>query len=186
MSGSGAGPGSTSDEALSAPPMRAAEVIRTLGLKPHPEEGGHFRETWRAAPDVDLPPCGPYTATRSAGTCIYYLLTPGTFSELHRLPGDEIFHFYLGDPVEMLNLHPDGSGRVVRLGPGLGDMTPQHVVPGGVWQGARLVEGGRWALLGCTMAPGFEYADYASGTAELLEGWPEFAGRIRELLRGER
>jgi hypothetical protein len=163
--------------------LTAAEVIRRLGLEPHPEEGGHFRETWRSAPEVELPARGPYPTARSAGTCIYYLLTPDTFSELHRLPGDEVFHFYLGDPVEMLNLHPDGSGRVVTLGSGLETLTPQHVVPGGVWQGARLAEGGAWALLGCTMAPGFDYADYESGTAELLRGWPEFGPRIRGLLR---
>lgn len=165
--------------------LSAADVIRILDLEPHPEEGGHFRETWRSAPHVDLPPAGPYRASRSAGTCIYYLLTGHTFSEMHRLPGDEIFHFYLGDPVEMLNLHPDGSGEVVVLGPGIEEMTPQHVVPGGVWQGARLAPGGEWALLGCTMAPGFDYADYESGTGELLDEWPDFEERIRELLRSE-
>ena len=98
------------------------------------------------------------------GTAIYYLLKPGTFSALHRLPGDEIFHHYLGDSVEMLLLHPSGAGEVVRLGKDLAaGERPQVMVPGGAWQGSRLVEGGKVALLGCTVSPGFEYADYQHG-----------------------
>ena len=140
--------------------MDADEVIRTLGLRPHPEEGGFYRETYRAEQSYDPGP--PFEGARAAGTAIFYLLTPDTYSALHRLPGDEIFHFYAGDPVEMLLLHPDGRSEVVVLGSDLRTMRPQHLVPGGVWQGSRLMAGGAWALMGTTMAPGFDFADYES------------------------
>ena len=141
-----------------------------LGLVPHPIEGGFFAETYRSAdllPGDALP--ARYRGARAAGTAIYYLLTPETFSAMHRLGSDEIFHFYLGDPVEMLQLAPDGSHRVVVIGPDLeAGERPQVVVPRGVWQGARLRPGGRLALLGTTVAPGFDYADYETGVRAAL------------------
>jgi hypothetical protein len=157
--------------------LTAEAIIRLLHLQPHPKEGGHFREMYRSAATL---------GTRSLSTAIYYLLTPDTFSEMHLLPGDELFHFYLGDPVEMLQLHPDGTGQVVMLGTDLeAGMRPQVVVPGGVWQGSRLVPGGKFALLGTTMAPGFAYADYVSGRrAELCPHWPAFAAQITALTHG--
>ncbi|MGD2068227.1 MAG: cupin domain-containing protein [Gemmatimonadota bacterium] len=111
-----------------------------------------------------------------------YLLTPGTRSAMHRLPGDEVLHFYLGDPVEMLELMADGRSRATILGPALDRMTVQHVVPGGTWQGSRLVPGGAWALLGTTMAPGFSYDDYEAGSAELATLHPGRAELIEVLL----
>jgi predicted cupin superfamily sugar epimerase len=119
------------------------------------------------------------------GTAIYYLLTPYTFSAMHRVPGDEIFHFYQGDAVEMLQLPPDGEGKVVVLGNDLlAGMRPQVVVPGGVWQGSRLVAGGRFALLGTTMSPGFDYSDYEAGRrADLAGRFPQFAQFIEQLTR---
>lgn len=101
---------------------------------------------------------------------------------MHRLPGDEIFHFYRGDPVEMLELLPDNSTRTTILGPDIPSMQLQHVVPGGSWQGSRLVEGGRWALLGATMSPGFAYEDYEHGSLELVDAWPDHAAAIRARL----
>jgi predicted cupin superfamily sugar epimerase len=151
--------------------MPTADQIRiSLNLKPHPEEGGYFIETYRSSETISqkaLP--SRYKGLRALGTAIYYLLTPETFSAMHRLQSDEIFHFYLGDPVEMLQLWPDGSGRVVILGSDiLNGMQPQVVVPRGVWQGARLLNRGRFALLGATVSPGFEFADYESGRREEL------------------
>src|SRR5262249_33731721 len=118
-----------------------------------------------------------------ASTAIYYLLTPETFSALHRLQSDEVFHFYLGSPVRMLQLLPDGSGRTIVLGPNvLGGQEVQVVVPRGVWQGSLLEPGGDFALLGCTVAPGFEYADYEAGRRSVLEAqYPAFAGLIARL-----
>ena len=96
---------------------------------------------------------------------------------MHVLASDEIFHFYLGDPVEMLQLLPDGSSAVFTLGPDLAaGQQVQLVVPAGVWQGTRLVGDGKVALLGCTVTPGFDFADYRSGSyAELAEKWPREA-----------
>jgi predicted cupin superfamily sugar epimerase len=160
--------------------VTADDVIERLGLVPHPREGGFFRETWRS--DAAFLPGDAFAGERSVGTAIYYLLTPETWSALHRLPGDEVFHFYLGDPVEMLELLPDGSSRTTVLGPGIDGMRPQHVVRGGVWQGARLRAGGAWALLGTTMAPGFSYDDYEQGDASIVAAWPDAGELARALL----
>ena len=158
----------------------AEEVIAALGLEPHPLEGGFFRETYRTQQKM-------HGQERALKTAIYYLLTPQTCSMMHRLPGDEMFHFYFGDPVTMLHLYPDGSGKVVSFGSDvLAGQRPQVLVPGGVWQGACLEDGGRFALLGTTMAPGFAYPDYEKGDrAELTEQYPEFAELIRRLTRSE-
>lgn len=164
--------------------LSADEIIRKLNLQPHPKEGGFFRETYRAAESMAasaLP--ARYGSARAHGTCIYYLLTPGTFSALHRLQSDEIFHFYLGSPVEMLQLMPDGSGRTILLGHDLTTgQAPQVVVPRGVWQGSILIPGGDFALLGCTVAPGFEYVDYEHGDrAALQAAYPDFKAMIARL-----
>ena len=113
--------------------ITAEEVKALLRLTPHPAEGGYFTETYRSEERVAegaLP--ARYAGARAFGTAIYYLLTPDTVSAMHRLASDEVFHFYLGDPVEMLHLFPDGSGRVVTLGTDLLQwMRPQAVVPRG-------------------------------------------------------
>ncbi|HTD54861.1 MAG TPA: cupin domain-containing protein, partial [Silvibacterium sp.] len=116
---------------------------------------------------------------------IYYLLEPGTFSEMHRLASDEIFHFYYGDPVEMLQLLPDGSGQTIVLGSDLSrGQHPQLIVPKDVWQGSRLLPGGNVALLGCTVSPGFDYADYETGSrADLTLSYPQYAELIEILTR---
>jgi hypothetical protein len=164
--------------------MTAEELIKLLHLQPHPKEGGYFRETYRTedvfAADA-LPP--RYGGPRAAGTAIYYLLTPTTFSALHRLASDEIFHFYLGGPVRMLQLFPDGQGRTVLLGSDLGaGQSPQLIVPRGVWQGSLLEPNASFALLGCTVAPGFDYADYEHGNRDqLISQYPDFADWIGRL-----
>ncbi len=151
--------------------MQTVETLRALlGLEPHPVEGGYFTETYRSAEQL---PAGAlparYAGARAISTAIYYLLTPDTFSAMHRLASDEVFHFYLGDPVEMLQLWPDGSHRVLVIGPDLdAGERPQVVVPRGIWQGARLRAGGRFALLGTTVAPGFDYSDYETGSRSTL------------------
>jgi predicted cupin superfamily sugar epimerase len=158
--------------------IHADDIRRLLQLEPLPAEGGYYRETYRCARTVMTA-----AGERSALTAIYYLVTPDSFSMLHRLPGDETFHFYLGDPVEMLQLHPDGSACTIVIGPDVAaGMTPQAVVPGGVWQGTRLVFGGRFALLGTTMSPGFDPRDFEAGSrARLLESHPGERDRILAL-----
>jgi hypothetical protein len=160
--------------------MNADEIKKMLRLEPHPVEGGFFRRTYTSPGRVALE-----RGERAQGTAIYYLLEPGTFSEMHVLDSDEIFHFYLGDPVEMLQLLPDGGSAVFTLGQDL--EAGEHVqlmVPAGVWQGTRLIGDGKVALLGCTVTPGFDFADYRNaGAEELIAKWPPEAERIRALTR---
>jgi predicted cupin superfamily sugar epimerase len=157
----------------------ADTVIETLGLRPHPSEGGYFIETYRCNDFLDVPGLG----RRSVSTAIYYLLTPDTCSAMHRLASDEVFHFYLGDPVEMLLLRPDGGHETVILGNDIASgHKPQFVVPRGVWQGSRLLPGGEFALLGTTVAPGFDFADYEHGNrSDLVARYPACADRIKLL-----
>jgi len=166
----------------------AAQLIEHLRLEPLTFEGGHFLQTYVAAESIAaeaLP--ARYGGPRKLGSAIYYLLTsePDSFSALHRLQTDEIHHFYLGDPVEMLLLHPDGRGERIVLGPDiLGGQYVQFVVPRGVWQGSRLVYGGSFALMGTTMAPGFDFADWTEGNRDaLVQEYPEPAELIRALTR---
>ena len=163
--------------------MTADEVKQLLQLQPLAIEGGFFRETYRSRWNVaaEYLPDG-IRGPRSIGTAIYYMITPETFSALHRLPGSEIFHFYLGDLAIMLQLLPDGSSRTITLGSDLaGGQQPQVVVRGGVWQGCKLASGGKFALMGTTMSPGFDYADYETGVRdELIAQYPGAAENIRE------
>ena len=155
--------------------LTADQIISLFNLKPHPEEGGYFIETYRSLETIpENALTSKYKGNRTFATAIYYLLTPRTFSPIHRLQSDEIFHFYLGDPVEMFQLWPDGSTKVFILGPDiLNGMQPQVVVPKGIWQGARLLKSGKFALLGTTVSPGFEFADYESGSRnELVKSYP--------------
>ena len=162
--------------------LSVQKIIDTLGLIPHPEEGGFFVESHRDKELLASPPAR-YQGERSHATAIYYLLTPETYSHMHVLQSIEIFHFYLGDPCEMLQLHPDGSGEILQFGTDLAaGQRPQIRVPRGSWQGMRLLPGGEFALMGCTVSPGFEFADYTHGPRrELLEKYPDFEVLIRSL-----
>jgi predicted cupin superfamily sugar epimerase len=165
--------------------MNPKDLIAALGLRPHPE-GGHFSETYRSAgtiPGSALP--ATYDGERACSTAIYYLLSAGEVSAMHRITSDEVFHFYCGDPVGMLRILPDGTGEQIVIGPRVerGER-PQVVVPGGAWQGLSLMPGGNYALLGCTVAPGFDFADFEIADADALAAeHPEWANRIRELAR---
>jgi len=165
--------------------MDAEIIIELLGLKPHPE-GGYYRETYRSdekIPRSALP--SRYAGDRNAGTAIYYMLTPETFSAMHRIKTDEIFHFYLGDPVTMLQLHPDGRGETITLG---GDIEAGHclqcVVPKNVWQGMCLDQDGKFTLMGTTVAPGFDFDDFEIGNRdELIKKYPEHKKLINRLTK---
>jgi predicted cupin superfamily sugar epimerase len=165
--------------------LTAERIIELLQLEPLPREGGYFRETYRAPETIAaaLPP--RYPAPKSFGSAIYYFLHHENFSALHRLPTDEIYHFYLGDPVEMLLLYADGRSQVITLG---GDLEVgqrvQFVAPRGVWQGSQLHAGGQLALLGTTMAPAFDPSDFELGEREaLIRMYPERADLIQRLTR---
>ena len=152
------------------------ELVDLLHLKPLPVEGGLFVETWRSTKGDEI-----------LGSATFAALTdePDSFSAMHRLPVDEVWHFYLGDPVELVLLHHDGSVSTPRLGHDvLGGELLQFTVPAGAWMGAALVTGGQWALFGNTMAPGFRTEFYEGGDAdELSAGWPSAASHIGRLTR---
>ncbi len=136
--------------------MDAEEIIERLGLAPHPE-GGHYRETFR---DMVLLAGG-----RAASTAIYYLLRAGEVSRRHRVDAAEVWHWYAGAPLALL-IAPDGSAASRHvLGPDLAaGARPQLVVPAGQWQSARSL--GDFTLVGCTVAPGFEFAGFEIADAE--------------------
>jgi predicted cupin superfamily sugar epimerase len=166
--------------------MDIEKLKQTLGLKPLPEEGGFYAESYRSDEKLagrHLPT--RYSGDRYFGTAIYFLLTAGTFSALHRLSSDEIYHFYLGGPVEALLLRENGSGEVVTMGTDFDrGMRPQVVAPHGTWQGSRVRPGGNFALLGTTVAPGFEFADCELANREaLLAKYPKFSEMIQQLTR---
>ena len=152
----------------------AAALAARYGLTPLPVEGGLYRRTWAGPEDEH---------GRPAGSAIILLLSRADdhFSALHRLPTDEVWHYYRGDPLELLLLEPDGTARVEVLGP---DQHVQFTVPAGTWMGAQVTEGGSWTLCGTTMAPGFLPADYEGGDADTLAArYPSVADRIRALCR---
>ncbi len=155
--------------------MTADQVINALGLVPLDQEGGLVLETYKSSQK---------TADGDAAcTAIFYLLRGSSFSHLHRLSGDELYHFYLGDPVELTELLPDGSVRTTTLGSGIthGECL-QHLVPAGNWQGSRLKESGSWALLGTTMCPGYRQDMYEHGDrAKLLRQYPSERDSILRL-----
>jgi predicted cupin superfamily sugar epimerase len=137
-------------------PATAAEIIARLELKPHPE-GGHYRETFR---DASVDPSG-----RSRSTAIYFLLARGERSHWHRIDAVEVWHYYAGDAL-ILQIADDLGQRSVKLGADLATgEAPQAIVPAHAWQAAAST--GDWTLVGCTVAPGFEFAKF-----ELAEpGW---------------
>jgi uncharacterized protein len=166
--------------------LTAEKIRELLKLQPLPTEGGYFAETYRSELILSADALrGIYSSERPVATAIYYMLTPETFSAMHKLTGDEVYHFYLGDAIEMLLLKPDGTGAAILLGPDIAaGMHLQHVVGGGTWQGSRLVPGGRFALLGTTMAPGFAREDYEHGSREALSAqYPQYAPLITFLTR---
>lgn len=141
----------------------AARWIRELRLAPHPE-GGWYRETYRAGDQFPGAPGAGFPAGRSLCTAIYFLLEHGNFSAFHRIRSDELWHHYDGDGADVHVIGPDGDDRRLALGRGAGRQ-PQAVVPAGCWFAAEVAEGGKFSLLGCTVAPGFDFADF-----ELADG----------------
>ncbi|MFI8531669.1 cupin domain-containing protein [Streptomyces aquilus] len=154
--------------------MTPDDLVAHYGLEPIPREGGLFRRTWEGPERADGGP---------EGTAIVALLTSDDYSALHRLPADEIWHHYLGDPLELLLLAPDGTSRTAVLGPDvLAGQSVQLTVPAGTWMGGRSL--GAWTFFGCTMAPGFTYGGYEHGDPEtLLARYPAQADRIAGLCR---
>lgn len=157
--------------------MTAQELIKKLNLTPLPSEGGYYRESYRSdAEKINASEFGINSdSKRNICTAIYFLVIPESFSALHKVKSDEVFHFYGGDPAEMIQIDEAGALQRITLGNriDLGEV-PQVVVRRGVWQGLRLKEGGKWALTGTTVAPGFEFEDFELGHRdELTEKFPQ-------------
>lgn len=164
---------------------KSEDYIRTLNLQPHPE-GGWYRETYRASEDIPqarLPV--RYSGTRPSSTAIYFLLTAETFSALHRIKSDELWHFYAGSALTVHVIDLEGNYRALRLGSDLerGEIF-QAVVPSGCWFGASVDAPQGFALVGCTVAPGFDFADFEMGVrGDLIGKYPRHRALIERLTR---
>jgi predicted cupin superfamily sugar epimerase len=164
---------------------RKQELINTLELISHPE-GGYYKETYRSEGSISknaLP--DDYSGDRSYSTGIYFMLTADTFSAFHKINQDEMWHFYDGSPIELHMITADGEyscvyiGRDIKNGEHL-----QYVVPGGVWFASRVKDNAEYSLLGCTVSPGFDFADFIlPNTTEMTALFPQHSEIISELTR---
>jgi len=166
--------------------MTAEQIIKFFKMQPLRQEGGFYIETYRSAEKLekDVLLAG-FSGDRNLASVILYLLTAKTVSLMHRLKCDEMFHFYFGDPVTMLQLHPDGTSDLITLGHNvLKEQKVQVLVPKGTWQGAFVQPGGKFALLGCSVAPGFDEEDFELGNRDaLLAKYPDLRELILRLTR---
>ena len=155
-------------------------LIRKFDLKEHPE-GGYFIESYRSSEILSrsaLP--ARYKGDRSFSTAIYFLLPSGAVSRLHRIASDEVWHFYLGGPLEILQIDPNGRMEKTILGQDVAaGQKLQHAVPAGCWFGARPAESSAFSFVGCTVAPGFDFADFELADAEdLIQRFPNLKEEI--------
>ena len=159
--------------------------IDALGLEPLPEEGGWYREVYRAAESIPadgLPE--RFDGPRTFATSIYYLLPGDDFSAFHRVRQDETWHFYEGSPLTLHTLDAAGTYERLRLGRAFPDQQFQITIPGGTYFAATVDDPAAFALVGCTVAPGFEFADFeAPSRAALLTQYPEHEALIQRLTR---
>lgn len=163
----------------------ANDYVKSLGLQPHPE-GGYFKETYRSTgtiPAASLPE--GFTGDRHFSTAIYFLIEAGNFSALHRIKSDELWHFYAGDALEVIELHDDGTLKITAVGANTANGEVfQYMVPAGCWFGSRVRKGGTFSLVGCTVAPGFDFADFEMGNRDQLrQQFPQHEKVIGELTR---
>ncbi|MBE9195069.1 cupin domain-containing protein [Synechocystis sp. LEGE 06083] len=155
--------------------------VEKLALLPHPE-GGFYKETYRSPVQGNF---HGFDGDRNVVTGIYFLLTKDNFSAFHRIKSDEMWHFYAGDSLEIYWFSPQGELAVINLGLDLekGE-APQAVVPRDCWFASRVKQGGDYALVGCTVAPGFDFQDFELANREdLLNIYPRSAEIINQLTR---
>lgn len=161
------------------------QLIDTLGLLPHPE-GGFYKEVYRSQgviPQQALPKA--YQGNRNYATGIYFMLTSDTFSAFHKIHQDEAWHFYLGDPLRIHMISPEGDYEAVVVGNQIQDgQQLQFVVPGGYWFAAEVVHPGTYSLVGCTVAPGFDFQDFTMPSqSEMMALFPQHETIIKKLTR---
>jgi len=159
--------------------------IEKLRLEPHPE-GGHFRQTYKSEMLIAREALAGFGGERAVSTAIYFLLEGKDFSAFHRLRSDEVWHFYAGEALVVHVLHPDGKYSRILLG---GDLDAgqvfQAVVPAGCWFASHVANRKGWALVGCTVAPGFDFEDFElARRKELSAKYPQHRELISRLTRG--
>ncbi len=161
------------------------KLIQQLELQPHPE-GGYFKETYRSEGFIPKDSLGnKYTGPRNYSTCIYFLLTSDTFSAFHKIQQDEFWHFYKGSTIDLHMISPEGKHSKVVIGNDIenGEI-PQFVVPGGYWFGGKVTAKDSFALVGCTVSPGFDFADFTLAEREkLIQEFPQHKSIIEVLTR---
>ena len=165
--------------------LTAQTYVQTLQMQAHPE-GGFYRESYRSTQLLDLVRSEDGSMVhRNVSTGIYFLLEQGNFSAFHKIRSDEMWHFYAGQALEVLEINPAGELRCTRLGPDVlqGEVF-QHVVPAHTWFASRVAASGAFALVGCTVAPGFDFADFClADRATLSAAFPQHRQTIHELTR---
>jgi uncharacterized protein len=164
---------------------KAEYWIEKLQLAPHPE-GGYFRQTYRSGLGIarEALPAG-FGGARAASTAIYFLLAGKNFSAFHRLRSDEVWHFYAGDPLVVHVIDPEGKYSRILLGCDLeAGQVLQAVVPAGCWFSSHVADWNSFAVVGCTVAPGFEFEDFEMGKREeLVREYPQHREMIERLTR---
>lgn len=161
-------------------------IITALDLQPHPE-GGYFKETYRSQGEIAQQHlAASFSGNRNYCTGIYFLLTSDSFSAFHRIKQDEMWHFYKGDALKLHVISPDGNYTTVTIGNAiLNNEIPQYVVPAGHWFAAEVPTPNSYTLVGCTVAPGFNFDDFEMPNREhLISKFPQHAAVISKLTRG--
>ncbi|MBL7933710.1 MAG: cupin domain-containing protein [Bacteroidia bacterium] len=160
--------------------MKAAYLVKVLDMQPHPE-GGFYRETYRSEGKISVRELGrDFGSDRSFSTAIYFLIEKDNFSAFHRIKSDETWHFYYGDTLEVLEIDDNGKLTITHIGNKIeeGDIF-QYTVKANTWFGSRVKKGGNFSLVGCTVAPGFDFRDFEMGDRRELQR--EFPG-LREII----
>ena len=165
--------------------LNAAQLIQQYNLQPHPE-GGWFKETYKCheyIPASALPK--RFGSNRAFSTAIYFLLEQGNFSAFHRIKSDECWHFYAGDPLRVYVLQPNGHLDIIDLGNDIfHGQQFQYIVPANCWFASRPLPGSSFCFVGCTVAPGFDFADFEmADAASLIAKYPQYQNIIKELCR---
>lgn len=163
----------------------AKELIKLLGLEPHPE-GGFFKETYRSSERIGEESLNDrYSSKRNYATCIYFLLTSEKFSSFHKIHQDEIWHFYQGSPIELHTISESGNHEKYIIGSDFTqDETPQLVVPGNHWFAAKVIDPNSYSLVGCSVSPGFDFEDFAlAKRSDLISQFPALSDLITSFTR---
>jgi len=156
-------------------------LVQSLNLIPHPE-GGYFAEHYRSEETIE--PAG-FSGPRALATSIYFLLEEGQFSALHRIKSDEIWHFYLGDPLEIIEIDQNGQWISTILGQELGEgQLLSYVVKAGNWFGSRPFAGSKFSLVGCSVSPGFDFQDFEMPPRSYFEKeFPDLKTKLQEITK---